>query len=449
MIEIDKYNLIILMFLYVVTFLISLLRLVYNLRKNSLRVSTFFEVYYILVYFITPICCLLNNGKKINVYNTTNEVKYFYFTYVIAIIGYIFLNVGINLKFKTKLKTRKEPNNILLSAFVLMIIGSVSLYLWTKVYGSMTGIFRYASQIRSGIVKIYNPYTFLKPLCPTVIIAFFIFYYQLFEFKNNKIYKNLFIFVGLVISGIGTYIYLIANDGRLMILIVLLVLILYTFNRNNKMVSKKAVLGYAILAIITIFILSNLNSITANIRGKITNVEKSNSTIIQIIANEFGYTYSNVINVMHGKSNGIIDGNTLLNDIKSAFFAWVPIRLKPKNIINLYDYNTSFYPGIIGQLPTDLLSAGMYEFGYIGIIILPLLVGIVSNLLNKYFWNKEVKFYVIMFYLISMYVGLRFIAYYDFSQILFGTLYIFISFIIIKVLNRIKLKSEGLNENII
>ena len=190
-----------------------------------------------------------------------------------------------------------------------------------------------------------------------------------------------------------------------------------------------------------IIILGQLDNVTYYLKNKKRRKVEDNNNIITIIADELGYTYSNNININYLRNEGVINEYTLFSDIKNIMFAWVPQRLKPKDVINLFDYNTTFYKRTTGQIPTDIITASIYKFGIIGVIILPLIVGIFFKILEKKIFKKREKsdYYLVTAYLITTYLGLRFIAYYDLSQILFGSFYIIISIIIVKIISKINM----------
>lgn len=447
---------IIIIFLYAILAIISTVLEIKNIKKNNtLKMINFFKIYYILVYFITPIFCIIYRDT-INTYETYNyvsfeneyHIKYFYMVLLFSTLGYIFLSIGtkINIFKRKEVKATdqvtKNPNKLLFSTFLIMIIGWVALFLWTYAYGSLTGIFQYASAIRSGYVKIYNRFTFLKPFCPFVLMSFYLFFIQLLESKDKKSVYKIVLLVGLIFSLIGSYIYIIANDGRMLMLIFFLVIIIYYMDYKKIKINIYTIIILLVISILTIILLGKLDTITSHIRLG-NEIEKEGTSPAETIANEFKFTYFNNLNVLYFRDNNMYTGSTELNDIKSTLLSWIPSSLKPSNIINLYDFNTSFYSGSTGQIPTDMLTAAIYKFDYMGVIILPLIIGILVKALESVFINKESSYSKLIYYLLSIYLGLRVVAYYDLSQILFGSFYIIVTYIIIKSIHYISKKMKG------
>lgn len=420
-------------------FIIAIIN-IYKIKKDK-KLSTIILVnaYYLIIFVITPICVLLKNGE-IPYYIYTNKQKYYYLVLVNAVIGYAFLNIGYNIKIENE-GNNTRTKNLILSGYIILSIGWIALFLWTKAYGSLTGIFRYASLIRSGYVIIYNKYTFVKPFCPMLIFAFVIFYSKLLELKAYNANKKILIVVGLLISAIGSYIYIIANDGRMFILIVLLTIIIPYIEKKSKKMDFKKIIIYFFIGIMIMIILGQLDNITYYLRNKQKRQKKVDNDVITIVANELGYTYSNNININYFRDEEIVENYTIFKDIKNIVLAWIPQSLKPEDAINLFDYNTSFYKDATGQLPTDLITASIYKFGNVGVVILPLFVGIVFKILEKKLFQKrnESTYYLTVGCLTIMYLGLRFMAYYDLSQILFGSFYIIISMIIVKIISKIQI----------
>lgn len=446
---------IIIIFLYAVLATVSIILEIKNIKKNNkLKIINFFRIYYILVYFVVPIFCLIyidtiNTYEKYNYVSFEDEghIKYFYIVLLFSTLGYIFFNIGrkINILKIKEAKDTKEvaqnPNKLLFSTFLILIIGWVALFLWTYAYGSLTGIFKYASAIRSGYVEIYNKFTFLKPFCPFVLMSFYLFFIQLLESKEEKIVYKIILLVGLILSLIGSYIYIIANDGRMLMLIFFLVVIMYYIDYKKIKINIYTIIILLVVSICAIMLLGKLDTITSYIRlGSKIETEKSNPA--ETLANEFKFTYFNSLNVIYFRSNNIYTGSTELEDIKSTLLAWIPTSMKPDNVTNLYDFNTSFYNGSVGQMPTDLLTAAIYKFDYMGVAILPLIIGILVKALESIFINKNSSYFKLMYYLLSIYLGLRFIAYYDLSQILFGSFYIIVTYMIIKSIHYISKKMK-------
>lgn len=435
---IDKILLIV---IYLLFGLIVAIMNIYMMKKNKkLSVNILLNGYFSLVYIITPICVLIKNGK-IPYYIYTNNIKYYYWILINAIASYVALNIGYSIRIKDENYSKEKCRNLLLSGYVLLAIGWIALFLWTKAYGSLVGIFKYSSLIRSGYVIIYNKYTFLKPFCAILLFSFAIFYSKLLGLKNYNLLKKCLTIIGLIFSTIGSYIYIIANDGRMIIILILLTVIMPLIEKKNNKINLRKIIGYIICGIIMIIILGQLDNVTYYLKNKKRRKVEDNNNIITIIADELGYTYSNNININYLRNEGVINEYTLFSDIKNIMFAWVPQRFKPKDVINLFDYNTTFYKRTTGQIPTDIITASIYKFGIIGVIILPLIVGIFFKILEKKIFKKREKsdYYLVTAYLITTYLGLRFIAYYDLSQILFGSFYIIISIIIVKIISKINM----------
>lgn len=443
--DIKDTILIILMYMFIT--ILILYKEIKEIKKyKKVKMHNYISFFIILFYCITPIIYLIS--KNINDAETTfsskymtEQAKYYYLAVLMTLVTYIFFRLGNKIKvYKRNDKDLKiiniESRSFVVASIILCFIGWFALILWTRVYGMPWDIFPYASQIRSGIVKIDNPFTFVKPLCPILIIASYCFFLILIETKK----KNKFIYaIFFIISVIGSVIYSIANDGRLMMILFILVPVLYVIFRKNKKINF---VKLSILAIITLIILGNLDNITYYIRNGKIREKENESSISEIVLNELDFVHMNVINTLYMRENGIITEYTWLQDLKNIVYSWVPERFKPESVVTLYELNTSKYNNLSGTLPTDLITAGIYEYGSWLFFILPLIVGMLIKFLETKLTCSDDKFREIIMILLSVYLGLKVVGYYDLSIIIFGVFYIVVSYIIVLIMNNINMEEE-------
>lgn len=443
----DIKDTILITLMYVLIILLTLYNEIREIKKcKKVKMHNYISFFIILFYCITPIIYLIS--KNINNVETkfsnnyiTEQAKYYYLQVFMTLVTYIFLKLGNKIKVTEKRNkdfkiVNIESKSFAVAAIILCLIGWVALLMWTRVYGMPWDIFPYASQIRSGIVEINNPYTFVKPLCPILIIASYCFFLILLETKK----KNKFIYViFFIISVVGSIIYSIANDGRLMMILFILVPIIYVIFRKKEKINFVKLF---IIAVITLIILGNLDSITYYIRNGEIDQKQNENSLSKIIADELAFAHMNVINTLYMRENGIITEYTWLQDIKNVFFSWVPERIKPDSIVTLYELNTSKYFNITGTLPTDLITAGIYKYGSWAFFILPFIVGILIKFLEVKLSYPNDKFREIIMILLSVYLGLKIVGYYDLSVIIFGVFYIVISYIIVIIMNNIKMEER-------
>ena len=435
----NDFDYISIIIIYILILCIIVLTKIIDIRKSKRKIKMidFLDFYYILIFFITPILCLIQirNGTmstyQRNLFMTT-DARYFLIVLLLAIIGYIFIHLGYRIKIIGKgIKNIDVKNKkFFMVSVLLMCIGTGALLLWTKAYGMPWDIFPYASQIRSGVVEIYNPFTFVKPFCYFSVIATYNF---IIIWESKKWKLNFSVSLCLAISIFSSIIFLIANDGRMLMLIYVLVPLIYFLLKRKR---KIPIVKLAIISILMLLIVGNIDKFTYLIRNHEKSTRETNDSISSIIVDEFSYTYSNSVNFLYMKEKGIIQGFTELNDLYNIIFSWIPERFTPDNVVTLFERNTSYYDNASGTLPTDLITASLYKFGYIGIFIIPVLVGILIRILDEYFQKNTDSFKEMFFILVSIYLPLRLVAYYDLSNILFGCFYIIISYILVIMSNK-------------
>ncbi len=400
--------------------------------NNDQKIKTFsyIKIFYFISYCVTPILSIIFYSPSTLSYKyISTNVKYFYLSYLISIVFYLLLKKSYDLLKKVKVNDNKanyqlniNSTRFLMVSFMFLIIGSLSVYLWVKVYGYPFGMFKYASSIRSGIITIYNKYTFLKPLCYFSIISSYAFFLCLLSRKNTIVSLLCFLF-----AVFNSFVLIISNDGRMLILIYVLTFILFYINKNIKL-NLKNIIGIILVGIVSIILLGQSNDILRYVKGT-KRLGDSENNIFKTVGDEFSFVHMNNINVLYLKENNALSTSTEINDIKNVFLAWIPERFK-ENSKNLFDINTSNYYNISGQIPTDAITASIYKFGFFGILILPFVISIIAFLIERFFSKYDSIFMSFIYNLVGVYFGLRVIAYYDLSVIIFGCFYIIIGLIV-------------------
>lgn len=435
--SLNSIDIIILSFAYIIFSIIIVIDIIIDINKfHKIKIFSFFKIFYLITYGITPLVSI--NVMKFDKYTInyiTTEIKYYYISLLVSILFYIIFRIC--LYFFAKIKEKKikkylikiDSSRFYIISVIFMFIGAFSQYMWTKAYGYPFGIIKYANLIRSGYSPIVNKYTFFKPLCYFSLISFYQFF--IIFMKNKKIITSLF----MTYSLFNSMILILANDGRMLLLIFFLVIALYFINENIKIINLKFIVKIVLCAIIALVLLGNIDNFTYYIRNGIKRENSSNNGIINIIYNEFSFTHKNNINVLYLKDNNRLVKSTEKGDIKNIILAWIPERYK-EDSKTLFDINTDNYSNISGQIPTDIISASIYKFSYLGIIIIPIVVNFILYFIEAILSKYNSEFIKIMYNLIGTYVALRLVDYYDLSTIIFGCFYIIISLFLVIILCR-------------
>ena len=139
-------------------------------KKGSL--FDFYNLYYLIVYCITPFFMLdeLRKGNYVRFLKTTEE-KYYYLAFLATIIVYFTLKLTYIMFLKIKFKNKRHYIDIntrnkkfFIVNCILLGFTWICLVLWTYKFGSIFGMFKYASAIRDG-ADMHNKFAFLARFC--------------------------------------------------------------------------------------------------------------------------------------------------------------------------------------------------------------------------------------------------------------------------------------------
>ena len=402
-----------------------------NIKKNKKSsFFDFFNLFYFIVYCITPFFVLdeIKQGKPMKYLKTTEE-KYYYFTFIATILVYFVIKITYRIFLKIKFKEKSHyteintnNNRFFIVNSVLLVFTWICLILWTYKFGSIFGIFKYASAIRDGTIDAQNKFAFLARFC--VFFGFLTYNFIIiliddFKVRSKRLPLTL---ICLGLSIFGTFIYAMNIDSRGYVVTFLLVLILYFFYKKIFDFRITSLIKIFCIAICIIVLVSRMDQITKFIKtGEVTPLKQSNFFI-----KEYSYVYNNVVNVfyMYDHKSDYNIKLRFLENIKEIPFAWIPMTMKPDDITDLNDYNTSFYKKETGELPADIVTASIYNFGYIGLIINPIIYGIIIAFMTKKMEidndrNKN-KVQKIMYYYFSINLMGLFVTYVDIAPILTG-----------------------------
>ena len=441
----NEIDISLLVILYSIFGLFVLSNVYIEIKKNKkIELNTFFELYIFLVYSIAPIVSVLfiNVNDLINSYYFTEKIGYYYLLYVITVIFYLIYYFFIKLFSKKEYYTKQKKtidissNSFFFVNILISVIGLVSLVLWTKAYGKPWDIIKYASAIRSGYSPIVNKLTFFKPFCYFLLMGF---YNSFIIFKKTKF--KILNFVVLIIDFIFSVIFLFANDSRMMMLIFVMCLIFYYKNKNIN-ISLKNILQLLIIAVGILFLLGRLDNISYYVRNGVKRPNNTNGTIAQVVHDEFTYTYRNGVNVLYLYNNNLLPSIHEFKDLKNIVFAWIPERFKQGNE-TLGALNTSYYVNSSGAIPTDIITASIYKFHIVGIIIMPIFIAYLICLLERMLKKVKSEYTDLIYTLCGCYLSLRLIADYDLSDNLFSCFYIIISYILFYIFSAKTEKEEG------
>ena len=434
---------ILLIFIYGMTNIICFSASYKRIKSNKrIEIIDFFNLYYIIVYFFTPMFSFYNFSPKFTRYYLdffNYDLKYHVLSYVLALVFFIILNISYKkIKSKTRItgEVRVDTSTFLALNITFSIIGIVSYYLWSKVYGFPFGIIKYADALRDNRRIMYNPYTIFQPFSKFSVYASYMWLILLKDYKSNI--NKIMSFIMFIFTFFFAILATLATDSRMAIITLFLVPLFYFINEKEIKIKKIVFLG-----IIIIILLGNLDNVTYYIRNKHfkNGYDNNNNNIFILLSNEFGFTYANRINILYNMENDTIE-YTEIQDIKNIIFAWLPKRMKQNGFKNLGKYNTELYPNPTGTIPTDIVTASIYKGKTFGILLMPIFMSILLKYLGEIFANKNNDFDKIIFYEIGVSIMLRCVAYYDMSELLSGRIALIIFCFVIYLLCKRRKKNE-------
>lgn len=429
--------------------LVILLTLEKRQKKVVLNLCNIFKLSFAVMFGVAfPVCYVLsyygfnygNMGQYITQYDFyTVSVYYIY----LSLVTIAFLSI---LKIGSRALVLTEPTNENYSfdynngigaiAIIMFIIGIISDYLYLRAYGSYANYLMYSGAIRSGVINVNNPFSFLIVFRSCIEFSSYLFLSQ--TRKNGKTnYNNIFLFV---LSFFLSLRVLYSNRGRLDLLVYLLVILLFVIQRRRminridlRLITRMTVLGILfIYGVYLVGIILNRNT-TENI---ITQFNK-----------EISFVFVNFI--------------VLIKKMSASDFRWFidillfPIYLLPASIwqtklgITTASSDLTLLVagfrkgegGIHGEMPTDLLSLSYMQSGFIGIIILPIVYALLFTILYKTInkiSNKEIRSMVSLYAIVEC--GVESLYYADPQHIVYRCFALIVFLIIGSVLSKVTIR---------
>lgn len=333
------------------------------------------------------------------------------------------------------IQSESSDKKIMIVGIIMLIIGIISNYLYLKVYGGYKNYLNYSSLIRSGIITIKNPFSFLIAFRNFIIFSSYIFLSMIYTNKN-KISRYFLFFLSFIFSLFILY----SNKGRISFAIYILVLLGYAFLRkkNVEYINIKTLTKVCLVGIVFLIGIVNV--------GKILGRNTDGNFLMQL-NKEFSFIFLNFKVIFN---NLKIENYRLLKDL-----ILFPIYLLPNsiwygkfNILKCSDINTMFWFGSIkgvgsvyGEMPVDFISISYMQFGFAGIIILPIFYAILFDIVMQSIYKiHNVETFKIIYIYVLLTIGIETIIYADPYHIMTSS-FAFIAFMILLfVFNKIKIK---------
>lgn len=278
---------------------------------------------------------------------------------------------------KTELK---EPGRLYSmlerSAWLLFAFAFLSYVLYARAYGGFGGLLYYANVIRSGILLVNNPFSFLQRFGGFAFFASFIFFSLLID-KGREGTRTKSSIAGFIMSFCFSLYVLYSWDGRVAFMVYLLVFILGLIMYRSKSLIRLA----GRLSIILV-----LGLVLIVVFDRLLNRSPEGMSITRLFVKELSFPSAAFITWL---------GNDTFRWFKDILFA--PFYLLPsriwRNMLGMdtasmlltYDFWGAYKgeAGVTGSVPADLLTFSYMQAHIAGVVIVGLLVGAVICFLQQ------------------------------------------------------------------
>lgn len=433
-------------------------------QKRELTGFFIASAMYDLVFGILPMAIvaqLLWNGDETRFLQgildlTSDGVYALIYYYLLAFLGFSILylsyhsQINIRLKLITnqgqkEFKGRNSTQNFLILSWLSLSIGIISLYLWSRAYGSIFNLILEANAVRSGVGSITNSLAFFKHPARLVLICNFLFFTYLFKNKSSKmqLFHKFCGSIGLIITFLCSILFLLANDGRLTIVLYILAILWLGKSGTKIHHIQRTVFGGIGMICISVFLINEMDSITHFIRfGEwINNGQSITSSMIRKLS---FLPMGAQTSVLAGWNNEV--GFTFIDDLVTGLCAWFPSSLKPTGYEDVWNINTILIWGGIslshGQYPCSFITQAYYDLRVIGIILYCWGAGKVLKKIDRWSFDDS-SFLTMSLKAVIMEFILRGVAYFSFYDIMLGLFPIAIVVILNTILQLLSLKKDS------
>lgn len=239
-------------------------------------------------------------------------------------------------------------------AWTALFVGVALQLTYSRAYGGLAGILDYANNIRSGILEIHNPWSFLKPLTGLVLFASFIFYGLILSPGRRRPW------LGFVLS-VGFSIYLLYSwFGRIGFLAYVATFALGHMLHRRRSPVQVLLLGATILG--AILVAAYYLSAALNL--------KFVEGFPAYLASELSFPFASFLGHLHEGP----DRYRWFNDFAALPLYFLPSSLWADWFEDVSRINTILImgaakgeAGVTGAIPVDLLTLGLLQASMAGV----------------------------------------------------------------------------------
>lgn len=289
---------------------------------------------------------------------------------------------------------RQVESPLKMCAWFMLLLAVLFQIVYSHAYGGLFGILEYSNLIRSGIFRVDNPWSFLKPLTGMAFISSFIFFGLALSARKRP-------WIGLLLSFIFSLYLLYSWLGRVGFLVYLVTFLLgYLFFRQQYRPLRLLVLGTLAFA----FILVGAYYVSAALKLKYT------EGLFNYLAKELSFPFASSL------------GHLGTGDIAYRWFMdllAIPLYFLPSSLwtgwmTDVSQVNTALImgapkgeAGVTAGIPVDLITLGLLQASVPGIVGVGIFFGILIRLLQ---WLTDRIPHAGVRSVLGAYVGLRIAA---------------------------------------
>lgn len=407
--------------IYIAVFLLIYMCVKRIISNNGFNVLSIFILTFSIFYLFVPFVQSYFKSERDNtsfftiMLNQMSDEEVF-LNFLICAICLLLIIVSYNLRFKPKgngsrihfeqttdvLVQNKMYKKINRITDVVFLVSVTSIILLIIEVGSLKTYLALGSLTR-GLDK--TPTDYIRPsylqlvTFSTVVLVTPYLYVYLYRIQKSKI-----LVFKVIVSLIFSILFLLYNQGRAPLILFFLPFF-FTFRKKKK----KGFLGLTLLFGIGVFLLSYLDRLFQYLAYGSFTVETNTKFITQFLA-EFSYSFAN-FSLREELVN--YSGYRYMYD----YFIW-PFTMIPSSLLKIIGFskesliavstiNTEAYGVFLGikpsgGIPVDLLTFNYYQFGYITLIPICLILGRVLKKMDKIFYYFKDDFAIkIVLYRIS------------------------------------------------
>lgn len=435
----------------VVYFIFALIAIVREIKRilayRHIFMSSICKLMYVVLLVIVPgmmFCGYISQGSSKYFNYDVSYAWTYYVGAILTIVAYVMFGFGYKIKQRGVRDHYCETRTkVLLLSTLCIGISIISLVLWASVFCGISQLLIDANSIRAGFIGSSGGKTFFKHFVPLSLLSSFLLYNYLFvERSYERAIEAVYAFVLLVPSIFISFVYIIANDGRMLAGIYLLLFFMiqmkYSYEIQGRSL-RKIGFGLLILCVAASIIIIKSDEIFRILKGA-TVVATQKRGFLYTITNEFSFIQSGLLTSIVTRVEET-RSLTIVNDIINGLFAWLPTSLKPIIMDDVWDINTALLnSGSYGQAPTTIVAQSVYDLGIMGVFVIPAFYGFIirklENIIESY---KGDVFLSTIYVVLGFYLG-KGLAYFSLYNIMMNIFFIVFGCVIYWIVKRIGVK---------